>query len=330
MNATLVKVIQGATQTTAHIAQVAKIKSPIILLTVGIVGVVTSAVLIGRTSYVKAADIMEEHADKIDLIEERKELGKFHTEKELGKEYLATNLQTAWNFTVAYALPVTVGVISIGLMIKSNSILAARNAKLFAAYVGLQETFNRYRRNIIEEHGTQADARAKLGYKKIEVIDEDGSVSDLIVKTQAGDSLQHSILSLDSSPLWVKGSMRMTVHSYEQARLNLQRRFDRKGHLFMNEVYETIHEPQTAMGAIDGWSKAKGDTVISFGEELHKLVHSDDACMAFTDDCILLDFNCSGEILSTFDIKKKTEYKKVPIYAPNEKGNGYPAYNETN
>ena len=329
MNATMVKILQSATQTTAHIAQVAKIKSPVILLTVGVVGVITSAVLIGRTSYLKAADIMEEHNDKLDLITERDELGKF-TEKELGKEYLATNLQTAWNFTTAYAIPVTLGVISIGLMIKSNSILAARNGRLFAAYVGLQEAFNRYRRNIIEEHGTEADARAKLGYKKVEVIEEDGSVVEKLVATQAGNSLECSLFVYDTDTLWVPGSMRMTVYAYEQARLNLQRRFDRKGHLFMNEVYETLHKDQTALGAINGWSKAKGDTVISFGEEFYKLVHSDDACMAHVDDCILLDFNFSGEILSTFDLKKKIEYKRVPIYAPNEKGNGYPAFNETN
>jgi hypothetical protein len=317
MKEQLAKLAIKATTTTARIVQITKVKSPTLLLVAGIVGVGVSAVLIGKASYKKVPEIMDHYDDKMESIESG---ASFISEKELAKDLLVCKVQTAWDFVEAYAIPVALGTVSIGCLIWSHNILMQRNQLLLSSYIALNKAFQKYRENVIAEQGNAADARYKLGVKK--VVDSEGKVS--YDYNPDNNSMMFSRFVYSDNGLWNETGIHMFLHAAENTRLHLQRRFDRKGHLFMNEVYEALQIEQTKPGAINGWSKIKGDTEILFGEEFYRLLHNEEDLATHPDDCVLFDFNLSGEILSTFE----PEYVRAALYGLDEKGTCFPAQNE--
>ena len=69
-----------------------------------------------------------------------------------------------------------------------------------------------------------------------------------------------------------------------------------KGHLFLNEVFDTLGFPRTKLGAIVGWvydeKNPTGDNFVDFG------IYTEDKTGIVENPDVILNFNVDGEILS--------------------------------
>lgn len=286
--------------------------APEIFLGAGVIGIVTSTVLACRAT-LKVGKIMDEHKEKVNMIHEATENiknGTLSTEKysieDSKKDLTITYIQTGVEFLKAYGPSIALLGISLGSIIKGHNIMKGRNIALMAAYKGIQEAFNNYRKRVIEEHGKEADYMYKNGIKAIEVTtpsytDENGvkhkeSKTKLMVADKDGISAYARYFN-DSCSQW--SSSNDYNHFFLLAQQNYFNDILRvRGHVFLNEVYDALGLNRSEAGAIVGWIKGQGDGFIDFGafdpdtKSYLPLVSSEDG--------ILLDFNVDGVIYSDF------------------------------
>ena len=111
--------------------------SPEILVVVGAVGAVTSAVLACKAT-LKLEDIKETHNENVEAVKEAAEhpetLSQPYSEEDQKHDLTVIHAKTALAITKAYAPAVILGGLSLTAMIGSNHILRKRNAALAAAY----------------------------------------------------------------------------------------------------------------------------------------------------------------------------------------------------
>lgn len=280
--------------------------SPQILLGVGVVGVVTSTVLACKAT-LKVSEIVDEAHDNLTKIEETKLEGlDNYTEEDALKDKVIVYTQSAVAVGKLYLPAVAVGLISIGMIVKSHHILNKRNLAVMAAYKVVSETFEAYRGRVVEELGVEKDRQFRYGIVKEtstqEVVGEDG-------KKRKVKSEKNIIMGLATSeyakffdpisPQWRK------IPEYNLMFLRSQEKYANdllniRGHVFLNEIYDLLGIPRTQPGAVVGWvlnnERDGGDGYISFG--IYDL--DDPNKRAFVngyEDAILLDFNVDGLIV---------------------------------
>lgn len=160
----------------SKLGQNIKKNSPTILAVVGVIGTITGVVLACKAT-TKAPEIVEDHKKRIDEIKNGKEVeggNKALTpEEDKGKEIFKCYAKTGMAFAKLYGPAVTLITLSIGSMIGSNIILRKRNAALTSTLLGVNQAFNKYRRNVVERFGEDLDYELEHGIKKMEIEDQE-------------------------------------------------------------------------------------------------------------------------------------------------------------
>jgi hypothetical protein len=122
------------TLTAGRTGLVLKKYSPEILMTVGVVGIVTSTVMACKAT-LKAEDVIEEAEEKIKKIHQAREIASAavaegeeigvvkYTEEDYKKDMTIVYVQTGWNFTKLYAPAVTIGIAGIACILGSAVII---------------------------------------------------------------------------------------------------------------------------------------------------------------------------------------------------------------
>ena len=298
--------------------------SPEILITAGVVGVVTAAVGACRAT-TKIDAILDEPRKTIEKIHEcvnDPEVAKQYKDK-TGEEYTAeiakkdlaiTYGHAAWGMIKLYAPWVVLGATSIGCIVASNNILRKRNVALAAAYATVDKSFKAYRGRVVERFGEEVDyqLRHNVKVKEIEetVTDENGNVKTITRTVNAIDPEDVSEYArffeeytrddegnVIKNPYWESsGEYRImflkSVERYMNDRLRVTKR------VFLNEVYEALGLPKSKEGQIVGWvydpDNAVGDNYIDFG--LYKSEQNYSDFLYGEKEAILLDFNVDGNI----------------------------------
>lgn len=233
---------------------------PEIMLVAGLVGVIGATVLACRAT-LKAKDVVEEHNERLEEIqenlneEEKKELP-VEAKKDIRKVYLKTSLKLA----KTYAPAIAVETAAFALLIKSNSVQRDRLAGLTAAYITVDQAFKKYRQAVIEELGEEKDLEFKTGLKKqkIEAIVEDEEGNEKLKKEEGlvlpdGRYISEYAKFFDEScPDWQK-SPENNLHFLRLQQAAANEKLKIQGHLFLNEVYDMIGLPRTKAGAVVGW-----------------------------------------------------------------------------
>jgi hypothetical protein len=288
------------------------------LIVAGVAGIVTSTVLACRAT-LKADDVVQEAKSKIDKIHEAKEVADKtpdvnYSEQAYKKDMSVTYLQAGWGFVKLYAPAVLLGTASIACIIGSHGIMRKRNLALVAAYKAIEESFNKYRKRVVEEVGEDKDREFKNGIRKNKITvtetNEDGTTtkSKKVVETVDPSGISEYAKFFDSaSSQWSDiPDYNLTFLKCQQNHLNDL--LNSRGHVFLNEVYDTLGLPRTTAGQVVGWVKGYGDDYIDFGifddsidgyrgvrvcdtvgEERRDFVNG-------YRDSILLDFNVAGVI----------------------------------
>ena len=285
----------------------AKKHSPEILIGAGIVGTITSAALACKAT-LKVNDVVDEAKENIDVIHESKEKGltpggQEYSAEDANKDLAIVYVQTGIKFVKMYAPAVILGAASIGCMIKSHNILQTRNAALAAAYAAVDKGFKQYRGRVIEKFGDAVDEelRYNIKAKEIEttVTDEKGNETTVkeTVKVLDPNTLSPFTKLFDEyCPDWTKSAeTNLLFVKAQQSWAN--ERLQRRGYLFLNEVYHALGIPETSIGQTHGWiydennPDHEGDNFVDFG-----IMMANDFVNCH-ERSIVLNFNCDGYIL---------------------------------
>jgi hypothetical protein len=285
--------------------------APEIFLIAGVVGIVTSTVMACLATR-KVDAIVVEHKEEVDRI--HRIIDNENERKDLAMVYI----KTGGAFLKAYGPAIGLLALSLTGIVKGHNIMKGRNLALMAAYKGIQEAFEAYRKRVVEEHGKQTDFMYKNGLRQVEIttpahVDENGKK----VKEEKHTSIVSDINGVSAYARYFEpeytdeNGIHHGCSQWSPAKdynyfflIATQRHFNdiltARGHVFLNEVYDALGLERTEAGSIVGWVKnGKGDNFIDFGafdpdtNTYLPLVTSDNGC-------VLLDFNVDGVIYADF------------------------------
>lgn len=287
--------------------------SPEILVAVGVLGIITSAVLACRAT-LKVEEVLDKAKDKIDKINNLPEdiksgkvklqnEGDEYTEKDAAKDLIMARVQTGLDFAKLYGPSVLIGAVSIGCILGGHNILKKRNIGLMAAYKAVEKSFAQYRSRVVEEFGAEKDYKLKNGIREIEITDlgytdENGVVHPAetkIVEVKDPNGYSQYAKFFDETCLeWTK-TPEYNLMFLKNTQNHANDLLHSRGHVFLNEVYDMLGIKRTQAGAVVGWVDGVCDNFIDFGifdgekEKARDFVNGHERS-------ILLDFNVAGVI----------------------------------
>ena len=299
-------VISGAKRSLIKAGFKVKKHSPEILVVVGVAGVVTSTVMACKAT-TKAGDILEEHKNQMNAIDQVVKMDRDdYTEEDHKKDTTIVYTQTAIKFVKLYSPSIMIGVLSLGCIIYSHNILTKRNAALAAAYATVDRGFKEYRGRVVERFGKELDHELRYNIKaqEFEKTEVDKKGNEKVVKetVNVADPNLYSDYARffdDGCNGWSKDpEQNLTFLKCQQAYAN--EKLKAKGYLFLNDVYKMLGIPATKAGQIVGWiydeKNPIGDNFVDFGlYDMNKPVVRD--FVNGYERTILLDFNVDGNIL---------------------------------
>jgi uncharacterized protein YdcH (DUF465 family) len=291
-----------------------KAHSPILLMGAGVVGFGATVFLASKAT-LKMSGILDEAEELDNKVAEASEkaqaAGLSYTAEDMRKDRLTVRVKTAIKIAKLYAPAVVIGGASVACFVTSHSILNKRNAGLSVALMGATKAFNEYRGRVVAELGKQKDLEFRYGVvertigvqtdegvveKTVRGIDQEAMLSD-------GDSMYAKVFSRSTSARWqpVPVQNELFLKSQQNWMNDL---LNSRGHVFLNEVYESLGFEHTEEGAVVGWIRGYGDQEIDLNVfDVEGL--REDAFVNGDVDSVLLDFNVHGPIYKLLGKNKK-------------------------
>ena len=290
--------------------------SPELFMYMGIVGVVGATVLACRAT-LKLNSVLEKSNKTINTIHDnRDDEAVEYTKEDAKKDIVIVYASTVLDVSKLYAPAVIVGGISIAAIIQSHNILNRRNAALAAAFTTATESFNRYRKNVVDKYGEKIDQELRYGIRteKVSVTDENGKTKKENVEVMTSlNTVSDYARYFDESchGAWNKDP------EYNLMFLKAQQQYANdklvaQGYLFLNDVYKMLSIPDSKEGQIVGWVYNPGnpdvDNYVDFGiyDIMVDGYGASNHCDSISEErrdfvngyrsSILLDFNVDGNI----------------------------------
>lgn len=288
-------------------------RSPEILVGVGIVGAVVSAVMACKATP-KAVEVVQETKETVEAIHEADEKGKTRAGKDYSKEdrkndLVITYVHAGVKFAKLYAPAVVLGTASIVSILASHNIMRKRNAAIASAYAALDKAFKGYRGRVIDRFGEQVEKELRYNIKSREIEDtvtnengEEERVKSTVNVADAGwDPNNYSPYARifdESHPEWMKDA-EQNLFKLKARQAQANDMLKARGHLFLNEVYDLLGYKRTTAGAAVGWvydlRNPIGDNFVDFGMYEVSRPKAVDFVNGY-ERSFILDFNVVGDI----------------------------------
>lgn len=272
------KALEGAKVLAGNGVILAKKHSPELLIGGGIAGFILTIV-----ETVKATnDTNEIHESKENCImnlEEEFDCGEI-TQEEFDREIRDVKRWARGRMIRAWWKVGTTGAISVILVLQGYRVISGRYVAVSAAYKSLEAFTERYRGNVIDEYGREADWRMANGVKKedLEKAEQERRDNQQIredndLKKGKKKPLKSQYRELykfrfdDRSPYWKRFWTPDQFLEYIQWKTReLNDKFTIQGYLFLNDVLEAFGLEKVPEGQVLGWIRKRGKTtVISVG-----------------------------------------------------------------
>ena len=300
-------IIVNASRVFGKVTLKGKKYAPEVMVVVGVVGVVASAVMACKAT-TKVNVVVDDTKKQMDQIHEVAEThAEEYSEDDMKKDTVIVYTQTAFKFAKLYGPAVILGTASIACILGSHHILSKRNAALAAAYATVDKGFKEYRDRVIERFGKELDKELRYNVKAKDfeetvVNEETGEETKVTNTVNVADPNEYSDYARffdDGCTGWTKDSeQNLCFLKCQQNYAN--ERLQKKGYLFLNDVYEMLGIPKTKAGQIVGWIYDKknpvGDNFVDFGIYNMNREKARDFVNGY-ERTILLDFNVDGNIL---------------------------------
>lgn len=259
--------------------------SPEILTGIGIVGGISSSVMAAKAT-LQVEEIVD---DAKQYLDQAKELEGDERKKATAYIYVRTGLKLGKLYGPAFSL----GLASVGCILSAHGIMRRRNAALVASYKVLETAFAEYRNRVEEEVGEEREKELYFNIKDKEVDTPDGRKS---VKASSPFAQSEYAKCFDPlNPNW-NGNPEYNLYFLRAQQNYANDILKVRGHVFLNDIYDSLGFPRTKAGAVVGWVYGgNGDDYIDFG------IYDINRPMALEfvnghESSIWLDFNVDGVI----------------------------------
>lgn len=299
MNAYLAKALDKAADFAAPVTKKVAAKSPEILLVGGIAVMIGGTVVACRTTWKKLPDRIDEK--DADIWQKEEELGDSEDAQSYKPiAYAKMCGKIALDYTPA-ALMIIGGT---SMVVCSHNQLRGRIAALGAAYATLESMYAKYRSRVIDDYGFEKDRQYRLGIYEEEVTTtkklKNGKEKEIteVVETIHPDGTEYSMYARYFDQYNSNMHVKNQESNYDFLRMQqniANEKLQRRGYLFLNEVYDALGFKQVPEGQLVGWVKGMGDDFVDFG--LYEARNAD--ARNYVDfngkeTCFVLDFNVVG------------------------------------
>lgn len=280
-----------------------KKRSPEILVAVGVVGTVVSAVMACKAT-TKINTILDETKEQLGKIHEyagNPDAAEKYNAEDAKKDTAIVYAQTGVKLAKLYAPAVGLGILSISSILASNNILRKRNMAISAALAAATQNFKDYRNCVIERFGKEVDHQLRYNIKAEEieetVTDEKGKEKKVKKSIEVADPNASGYVKYftRSNPYWEEDS------SYVEMFLRSQQNYANDklkatGHLTLNDVYDMLGFHDSKAGMVVGWiydlDHPNGDNYVEFDVKKVNLPNEQGGY----EEAYAIDFNVDGNI----------------------------------
>jgi hypothetical protein len=280
-----------------------KKRSPEILVAVGVVGTVVSAVMACKAT-TKINTILDETKEQLDKIHEyagNPDVAEKYNAEDAKKDTAIVYAQAGVKLAKLYAPAVGLGILSISSILASNNILRKRNMAISAALAAATQDFKDYRNRVIERFGKEVDHQLRYNIKAEEieetVTDEKGKEKKVKKSIEVADPNASGYVKYftRSNPYWEEDS------SYVEMFLRSQQNYANDklkatGHLTLNDVYDMLGFHDSKAGMVVGWiydlDHPNGDNYVEFDVKKVNLPNEQGGY----EEAYAIDFNVDGNI----------------------------------
>lgn len=292
------KFIPNAVSTrAARTLLVSQKNSPQTLFVAGLVGMGATVVLACRAT-LKVEAVLDKVEDGLQTIEEVRSKPNHtapyasYSERDHRRDKAYIYLRAAGDLSKLYGPAIICGTASVAALAGSHNILTKRNAALAAAYGTLERAYSDYRERVRAEVGVDREVELYHDVQPCEIEDEKGKKS---VAKKANGGAPYSFLFDEHNKNYEP------TPEYNFLFLKLQQRYanqrlQSRGHLFLNEVLESLGLEHTKAGAVTGWIKGQGDDYVDFGIFEDRMEERIVDFMVGREKAIWLSFNVDGVI----------------------------------
>jgi hypothetical protein len=218
-------ILSGLTRTFYKTGFKFKKHSPEVLVVTGAITMVASTITACRAT-TKLGDVLDQGKKDIEIARNTvSETDGGTNKKELAKAYAHTGLRVAR----LYAPSVALSIAGMGLIFKSHNILRNRNIALAAAYASIDNSFKKYRKNVVERFGEELDKELRYDIKTEEV--EETIVDDKGKKKTVKKTVQKAVRMILANSLsaltWVASDgprIRNTIETSSKSSRTLRMR----------------------------------------------------------------------------------------------------------
>lgn len=274
-----------------------KKNSPHIMFGVGVVGFVGTVVLASKAT-MKLPDILDEHDSNVATFKAAlAEPSIEYTAPEAASDIRKSHVLAAIEVTKVYAPAAVVGVVSVACLTGAHVELTRRNTALMAAYAAIDKGFREYRKRVVNDLGVEKDREYLYGKEEIEVEVEGKGGKKKVKKVEVAQTAAIYAKFFDESnenwSVTPENNLSFLKMHQNYQQLELQRR----GHVFLNEVYDAVGLPRTPEGSVVGWLRdGDGDGFIDFGIWDDDQMADMQEFLSGRRKMLLLNFNVDGVI----------------------------------
>ncbi len=284
--------------------------SPEITLAVGIAGVIGSTIMACKAT-TKLSTVLKAHELNVttanNLLAEGDD--SVYSKDDRDKDLFIMTVQTGVEIAKLYAPALILGSLSIMSIMTSHRILRQRAAAMAAAYTALDSEFKRYRKNVVDKYGEEADKMLKHGLQEktiteLSVNPETGEVEENEKTVNTTEDDIPDVFSSDTARGYSKSESYNELFLEGQQNI-LNDMLASRGYLYLNEVYERLGMDPTRKGQVCGWiyyndgANDNGDNYVDFRKQAISIVNKNGE----QETAWILDFNHDGIILDDFEKK---------------------------
>lgn len=269
---------------------VLKKNSPHILFGAGVVGAAGATVLACRST-LKVSEVLDEIQHDVEQVKGMESLvereSSSYSLDEYRKDTVYVYAKGAVKLGKLYAPALILGGVSIAAIAGSHIQLTKRNNALMVAYAAVAKAYDEYRDRVRDRLGPEEELDIYRGTKTEKL--EDGT--EVKVLDESGRSPYSRCFDEQSENFEKDAEYNRFFISCQQSWAN--ERLRSKGHVFLNEVYESLGLDHTTAGSVVGWVwDGDGDNYIDFG--LYSAVNA--GWINSPEPRLWLDFNVDGVI----------------------------------
>lgn len=275
------------------------------LMVAGGVASMGAAVVTASRKTLHLEEVLEPHVallERIDNAADQPMLdGSPYTPEKARQDRFKVYSRAGFSLTKHYSVPGILFLGGAGLVFGGHRIMLKRNAALAVAFTTIQKAFEAYRQRAVESMGPEFDRAMMHGWKKKEVYDEETgkTTTEAALDWDAeGNDPYARIFQQGESDSWqpdnyINKDFLEIQQSYAQQLLN------RRGYLYLSEVYTALGFAESPLSRLVGWrvkklpDGTKDIPMVDFGLNTP---HADDWKLS-REQAVYLDFNCQGFII---------------------------------